>query len=125
MKKKKILLIEDEAEIRDVVVMYLEKLGLKIETAADGKSGLEKALNMVPDLIVLDLSLPELSGEEVCKTIRESSDKSISEIPILMLTAKASQTDQIIGKVIGASAYIVKPFESNELIAEVKKLINK
>ncbi|MGD1075682.1 MAG: response regulator transcription factor [Thermodesulfovibrionales bacterium] len=109
-----ILIVEDEKKISDVVALYLERAGFSVTAANTG----EKAMNYLKepfDLVVLDLMLPDFSGEELCKIIRETSD-----VPIIMLTAKSSEEDRIQGLGIGADDYVVKPFSPRELVARVK-----
>jgi DNA-binding response OmpR family regulator len=109
-----ILIVEDENKISDVVAMYLEREGFSVTAADTG----EKALNILKepfDLIVLDLMLPDFSGEELCRIIRETSD-----VPIIMLTAKSGEEDRIRGLGMGADDYVVKPFSPRELVARVK-----
>jgi DNA-binding response OmpR family regulator len=111
---KKILIIEDEANIANVVKAYLEREGFEASIAKTG----EKALRLIRDgynLIILDLMLPDLDGESICAAVRE-----ISDIPILMLTAKSSENDRVKGLGMGADDYIVKPFSARELVARVK-----
>lgn len=121
-KAKKILIVEDEAGIRIPLLIRLKSLGFDVLTAHDGIEGLERAFNFLPDLIILDLMLPRLSGEEVCKKIREHDDLAIAEIPIIMVTAKDSQADRVVGKIIGSNAYLTKPFEFDVLYQEMKNL---
>jgi len=114
MPSKKILLIEDEPKIANVVKSYLEREGFVASIAETG----EKALRLIKesyDLIILDLMLPDIDGESICTAIRE-----ISDIPIMMLTAKSSEDDRVKGLGIGADDYIVKPFSARELVARVK-----
>ena len=118
---KKILVIEDENELCDLIGLRLERGGFEVITANDGIEGLNKARLEKPDLIILDLMLPKMHGEDVCKEIRK--DAVISEIPIIMLTAKCSDTDKVIGTVIGANVYIGKPFEGAKLMQEINKLL--
>lgn len=111
---KKILIIEDEAKIANVVRSYLEREGYQTSIADTG----EKALRLIKDsydLIILDLMLPDIDGESLCAAVRE-----ISDIPILMLTAKSSENDRVKGLGLGADDYIVKPFSARELVARVK-----
>lgn len=113
-KSETVLIIEDEKKISDIVVMYLQREGFKTKVADTG----EKALNLMHepfDLIVLDLMLPDIPGEELCKIIRERSD-----VPVIMLTAKSGEEDRIKGLGIGADDYVVKPFSPRELVARVK-----
>ncbi len=121
-KAKKVLIVEDEAGIRIPLLIRLKSLGFDVLTAHDGIEGFERALSFQPDLIILDLMLPRLSGEEVCKKIRESDDLTIAEIPIIMVTAKDSQADRMVGKIIGSNAYLTKPFEFDVLYQEMKNL---
>ena len=114
MPSKKILIIEDEPKIANVVKSYLEREGFVASIAETG----EKALRLIKesyDLIILDLMLPDIDGESICTAIRE-----ISDIPIMMLTAKSSEDDRVKGLGIGADDYIVKPFSARELVARVK-----
>jgi DNA-binding response OmpR family regulator len=106
------VVIDDEESVRDVVRAYLEKDGFRVYVAADGRAGLALAERHQPDLIVLDLMLPDVSGEEICEEIRGRSD-----VPIVMLTAKASEDERIAGLVAGADDYLVKPFSPRELVA--------
>ena len=117
----KILIIEDEADLCDFITLRLEARGFEALAANDGVEGLNKARMEKPDLIILDLMLPRMRGEEVCKEVRR--DPRISQVPIIMLTAKGSDTDKVIGGVIGANAYITKPFEGSELIETINKLL--
>lgn len=119
--KKKILIIEDEADLCKIMVLRFEKKGFDVIFANDGLAGLYKAKEEKPDLILLDLMLPKLPGEEVCKEIRK--DEVIGKTPIIMLTAKTTEADKIIGKVIGADCYLFKPFDSAKLFIEVDRLI--
>ena len=103
--KKKILIVEDEYSASKFLSLRLTKLGFQVSAAIDGLTGLKEATENIPDLIILDLMIPQLPGEEVCKAIRENLDERISKIPIIMLTGKDSEVDRIVGKVIGANAY--------------------
>ena len=116
----KILIVDDEYKIRKIIKAYIEKEGFEAITAEDGKEALEYYKIKNPDLIILDLMLPELSGEEVCKKIRHDSD-----IPIIMLTAKGQENDKIEGLDIGADDYVVKPFSPKELMARVRAIIRR
>ena len=120
MESKKILIIEDEKTISDIIQFNLTKEGFEVETAYDGKDGLEKALNGKPDLILLDLMLPLMDGFQVCKRVRE-----VSNVPILMLTAKEEEVDKVLGLELGADDYITKPFGMRELIARIKANIRR
>jgi DNA-binding response OmpR family regulator len=111
---QKILIIEDEKKISEIVKAYLEKEGFRVTLAGTGEDGL-KALKENPDLIILDLMLPDMQGEELCTIIRESSD-----VPVIILTAKSGEEDRVKGLGIGADDYVVKPFSPRELVARVK-----
>ncbi len=120
MESKKILIIEDEKSIADIIRFNLVKEGFETETAYDGKTGLEKALSMKPDLILLDVMLPLMDGFQVCKKVRENST-----VPIVMLTAKEEEVDKVLGLELGADDYITKPFGMRELIARIKANIRR
>ncbi len=120
---KKILIIEDERDIRDLVVHYLAKEGYKVDAAPDGGKGLSMARAQKPDLVILDLMLPELDGLEVCKKLR--ADPKTAAIPVIMLTAKGEETDKIVGLELGADDYLTKPFSPKELMARVKALLRR
>ncbi|MCR4805417.1 MAG: response regulator transcription factor [Clostridia bacterium] len=113
--KRKVLIIEDEKPISDIIKFNLTKEGYEVETAYDGQEGLDKALSCGPQLVLLDIMLPMMSGFEVCKKIRETS-----EVPIIMLTAKEEEADKVLGLELGADDYITKPFGMRELLARIK-----
>ena len=117
---RKILLVEDEKAIRDAVAAYLEREGYWVVGVGDGQSAVEEFEKHQFDLIVLDLMLPKLSGERVCRAIRDTSD-----VPIIMLTAKGEVEDRIIGLELGADDYLVKPFSPRELVARVRALLRR
>ena len=114
MPAEKILIVEDERKISDIVKTYLERDGFAVTVAETGKDAL-KLIKERFDLIVLDLKLPDIEGEEICSTIRKTSD-----VPIIMLTAKSSEEERVKGLGLGADDYVVKPFSPRELIARVK-----
>lgn len=116
----RILVVDDEPQIRRVVAAYLNREGYEVETAADGEAALAKARAAAPDLIVLDLMLPGTSGETVCRTLRQTSD-----VPIIMLTAKGSEEERVAGLNLGADDYLVKPFSAKELVARIKALLRR
>lgn len=116
---QKILLVEDEAKIRKIVKSYLQE-NYQISEAEDGKKALELFSKNIYDLIILDLMLPKISGEEVCQKIRQ-----ISEIPIIMLTAKSSEENKIEGFNFGADDYLTKPFSPRELLLRVKAVLRR
>jgi len=117
---RRILLVEDEKSIRDVVAAYLEREGYWVTAAADGEAAVEQFDQHQFDLVVLDLMLPKLSGEDVCRHIRDGSD-----VPIIMLTAKGEEEDRIAGLELGADDYLVKPFSPRELVARVRALLRR
>lgn len=121
--KKKILIIEDDVNTAKFISYRLKKLNFDILITEDGEQGLRKAKLEKPDVVILDLGLPKMTGEEVCKAIREDRDKKFSKIPIIMLTARNSDVDRVIGKVIGANCYMVKPFEAKDLLRQINKLL--
>ena len=118
---KKILLIDDEPELVEMVKMRLETNGYEVIIAYDGQEALEKARKEKPDLIILDLILPKLDGYQVCRMLK--FDRTTSKIPIIMLTALSQKEDREWGKRVNADAYITKPFESEELMEKIKELI--
>ncbi len=117
---QKILVIEDEENVLDVIKAYLEKEGYDIYTAVNGKDGLSLFLQQTPHLIILDLMLPDVSGEEVCQQIRKQSN-----VPILMLTAKSAIGDRISGFAMGADDYLIKPFSPKELVMRVRAVLRR
>jgi DNA-binding response OmpR family regulator len=119
--KKKVVIIDDEVDLCKTLSYRFEKWGYAVKTAHDGKNGFALIQKEFPDLVILDLHLPLLSGEEVCKRIRKADH--LEHIPIIMLTAKKNEVDRIIGKVIGANEYITKPFEIKELFSKVSALV--
>ncbi|MCL2379172.1 MAG: response regulator transcription factor [Coriobacteriia bacterium] len=120
MKTKRVLLVEDEKNIRDAVAAYLEREGFWVTAAADGEAALHAFSLHNFDLIVLDLGLPKVRGEEVCSEVRKKSD-----VPIIMLTAKGEVEDRIAGLELGADDYLVKPFSPRELVARIKVLLRR
>ncbi|KPK30855.1 MAG: transcriptional regulator [Nitrospira bacterium SG8_35_1] len=119
MGEKKILVVEDEEKISDLVKAYLEKEGFSVKVANTGQNAISSVKEGF-DLIILDLMLPDMDGEDICETIREDSD-----IPIIMLTAKSEEEDRVKGLGIGADDYVVKPFSPRELVARVKALLRR
>ncbi len=118
--KKKVLIVDDEPKIVEAVVAYLEKSGYNPFAAYDGEKALTLFDNVNPDLVVLDLMLPRISGEEICKIIRRNS-----RVPIIMLTAKISEEEKINGLNIGADDYVTKPFSPRELMARINSLLRR
>lgn len=119
--KKKILVIEDDQDIRRTIELRLEMEGFEVITAAEGYEGVYKARTSKAGLIILDLKLPGLPGEEICKELRK--EKEYEKLPIIMLTAKDTDVDMVIGKVIGASDYMRKPFDMDELLEKIHSLL--
>jgi len=117
---ERILIIDDEASIHEVVRAYLEREGFIVYGATDGRQGLELALSKDPQLVVLDLMLPDLSGEEICRQLRDRSD-----VAILMLTAKSTEDQRVAGLGLGADDYLTKPFSPRELVARVKAILRR
>jgi two-component system, OmpR family, phosphate regulon response regulator PhoB len=120
---RKILVVEDESDVADLLTLNFRKAGFRISTAADGASGLQKAREDRPDFIVLDLMLPKMSGLEVCKILK--NDTATSHIPILMLTAKAEEIDRIVGLEFGADDYVTKPFSPREILLRIRAILRR
>lgn len=119
----KILVVDDEEPIRQLVTLYLVKEGFTVETAADGRAALSRVNAVKPDLVVLDLMLPELDGWAVCKELRRSP---LTEgLPIIMLTARDDLIDRILGLELGADDYLTKPFNPRELVARVRAVLRR
>lgn len=119
--KQKILVVDDEPDAVELAAFNLRAAGYEVATAADGNEALKKARSILPQLIVLDLMLPEVDGLEVCKILRR--DPATQAIPILMLTAKAAEIDRVLGLELGADDYVTKPFSVRELVLRVKRLL--
>jgi DNA-binding response OmpR family regulator len=117
---KKILLVDDEPEILEICGDYLRASSFDVVTARDGAQGLSFARREKPDLIVLDLMMPEMDGLDVCRAIRRESN-----VPIIMLTARVEETDKLIGLELGADDYMTKPFSPRELVARVKVVLRR
>jgi two-component system, OmpR family, response regulator MprA len=116
----RVLVVEDDAEIADVLRRSLRQEGYEVKTSSDGVDALDVASGFVPDLVVLDLGLPRLDGVEVCRRLRAEGD-----VPILMLTARAETEDRVGGLDSGADDYLVKPFERQELLARIRALLRR
>ena len=121
--KKRILVIDDNADIRDLVQYIFEKAGKLVIQGEDGEKGLAKVKAVRPDLILLDTTMPGISGLDVLKVIRQDSDTEISAIPVVMLTANSAEADIKKAYEIGASSYIVKPFKRDKILAEIDLLL--
>lgn len=120
---KRILIIEDDKDIVELVRYNLEKENFKVGVAGDGLTGLTQVKKSPPDLLLLDLMLPNLSGLEICKEIRR--DQALNRLPILMLTARGEEADRVVGLEMGADDYVTKPFSPRELVARVKALLRR
>ena len=121
--KKRILVIDDNADIRDLVQYIFEKAGKLVIQGEDGEKGIAQAKAHRPDLILLDTTMPGISGLEVLKAIRIDRDSEISSIPVVMLTANSAEADIKKAYEIGASSYIVKPFKREKILAEIDLLL--
>ena len=119
--KSKILVVDDEPDAVELIEFNLKANGYEVATAADGEEALQKARAILPNLIILDLMLPEVDGMEVCKILRR--DQRTQGIPIIMLTAKAAEIDRVLGLELGADDYVTKPFSPRELVLRVKRLL--
>lgn len=123
MTGKRILVVEDEEAILDIVTQALRRNGYETTSASDGDMALEKALSLRPDLVILDLMLPKMDGWEVCRRLR--AEKETASTPILMLTARRDERDVVEGLELGADDYMKKPFSLTELVARVKALLRR
>jgi DNA-binding response OmpR family regulator len=120
MSNERILVVDDEVNIVDLVTLYLEREGYRVDSASDGATALEMIRDDEPSLVVLDIMLPEMDGFEVCRQARATS-----EVPIIMLTARDEDIDKIVGLEIGADDYLTKPFNPRELVARVKAILRR
>ena len=117
---RKVLIVDDEKNIVDIIAFNLKKEGYQVITAADGEEGVEKTFSENPDLILLDIMMPKMDGYEACRKIREKK-----HTPIIMLTARAEEVDKVLGLEMGADDYVTKPFGVRELMARVKANLRK
>jgi two-component system OmpR family response regulator len=117
---KKILVVDDEKKIVEILRAYLEKEGYSVIAAYDGREALDATWREIPDLIILDLMLPEISGWDVCREIRRESN-----VPIIMLTAREETTDKIIGLELGADDYVTKPFDPKEIVSRIRAVLRR
>src|SRR5438128_7692017 len=115
-----ILVVDDEKNIVQLARLYLNNEGFRVETASDGKQALERAKTVRPDLIVLDIMMPEMDGLTVCKELRKTSN-----VPVIILTARGDDIDRIVGLEVGADDYVTKPFNPRELVARVKAVLRR
>ena len=116
----RVLLIEDEASLAEALVYQLAREGFDVEHSSDGLEGLDRFNTLGADLVLLDLMLPGMSGEDICKTIRRSS-----EVPIIMMTARDADIDKVVGLELGADDYVTKPFNTRELLARIKAVLRR
>ncbi|HLZ09103.1 MAG TPA: response regulator transcription factor [Chloroflexota bacterium] len=123
MAKPRILVVEDEAKISQIVAAYLRRDGYQVIQASDGREALELARSETPDLIVLDLMLPEISGWDVCRDLRRNP--RTARVPIIMATAREDVSDRIVGLELGADDYVVKPYDAKELVARVHAVLRR
>lgn len=123
MVKERILVVDDEQDMLDLVRRILTRGGFKVITASDGKEGLEKVYSEAPDLMILDIVMPGMDGWEVCRKIR--GDPLYKHLPIIMLTVRRTKADQLKGLDLGGDEYITKPFYSNELLARIKTVLQR
>jgi len=120
---QQVLVVEDEPDIRDLIVLHLAREGFRCRTASNGVDALREARAALPDLVVLDLMLPGLGGLEVCRRLR--AEPATASLPIIMLTAKADEVDRVVGLEMGADDYVVKPFSPKELVARVRAVLRR
>ena len=120
MTKQKVLIIDDEENVCELVSLYFGKAGYDVVCAADGGEGLDKLREQRPDIVILDLMLPGMDGIDVCKEIRKTSN-----VPLVMLTARVDEVDRVLGLEIGADDYITKPFSPRELLARIKAVLRR
>ncbi len=123
MAKERILIVEDEPALTEVLSYNLQREGYEVVVCREGREGLRRAQALLPDLLILDLMLPGISGLDICRELRNAT--STASIPILMLTAKAEETDQVIGFAVGADDYVTKPFSVKVLMQRVKVLLRR
>jgi len=116
----RILVIDDDITVAEVVSRYLEREGFAVEVERDGRAGLERALAEPPDLVILDLMLPGIDGLEVCRRLR-----ALAPVPVIMLTARGHESDRIVGLELGADDYVAKPFSPRELVARVRAVLRR
>jgi DNA-binding response OmpR family regulator len=118
--EKSVLVIEDDRNTANLIAVYLKREGFRPLTAGDGDAGLDLAERQHPDLVIIDLMLPKLDGWEVCRRLRQTS-----EVPVIMLTARAEEVDRVAGLTLGADDYVVKPFSPRELMARIKAVLRR
>jgi len=117
---RNVLVVDDDSHIRDVICFALRRAGFGVAEAADGEAALTRIQRDKPDLVILDILMPELDGLEVCRTVRNEPVAGVGNVPILFLSSKDSEVDRVVGLELGADDYISKPFSPRELVARVK-----
>ncbi|HDS16138.1 MAG TPA: response regulator [Proteobacteria bacterium] len=122
-KKIKIVVVEDETDIREVLAYNLEREGYQVATASDGEHGVQLIRELLPDLVLLDLMLPGLDGLQVCKRVK--NEEQTHDIPIIMVSAKGEESDIVLGLELGADDYITKPFSTRELLARINAVLRR
>src|SRR5659263_685152 len=120
MENTKILVVDDDRHINELLRLYIEKEGFHVTSAFDGLDAVKKFEDYHPDLVLLDIMLPGMDGWQVCREIRKKSDK-----PVIMITAKGETFDKVLGLELGADDYIVKPFETKEVVARIKAVLRR
>lgn len=120
---KTVFIVDDETDILELIALNLQKAGFKVKTFEDGNSLFKHLKTSIPDLFILDLMLPDFDGIEICKYLRK--DNRFASVPVIILTAKADETDKILGLEIGADDYVTKPFSPRELVARVKAVLRR
>jgi DNA-binding response OmpR family regulator len=118
--QNKVLIVDDEPKITEVLKLYLEREGFQVASAANGQQAIERSTSYKPDLIILDLNLPDMDGLEVCRNIRRKSN-----VPIIMLTGRGEEVDKVVGLEIGADDYVTKPFSAREIVARVRAVLRR
>jgi two-component system phosphate regulon response regulator PhoB len=120
---QRILVVDDEPDLLELVRMSLRQAGFEVDTAETGRQALERMQRSAPDLVILDLMLPDLSGTEVCRRVRQ--DPALAELPVIMLTAKADEVDRVVGLELGADDYVTKPFSPRELTLRAQAVLRR
>jgi len=120
---ERILVVDDEPDLLELVRVNLDQAGLRVETAESGREALERLRRAPPDLLILDLMLPDVSGTEICRRVR--AEPGLAQLPIIMLTAKADEMDRVVGLELGADDYVTKPFSPRELLLRVRAVLRR
>jgi DNA-binding response OmpR family regulator len=120
---QRILIVEDDVDIAELVARYLDRAGYATERATSGREALDRIVHAPPDLVILDLMLPQMDGLDVCRSVRANA--KTASVPIIMLTARAEESERIVGLELGADDYLGKPFSPNELVARIRALLRR